>query len=90
MAKSFDHLARRIRSAMAFHQHDTGGGHIERQPQQRRQQQHGGKCCEIQRLVRLNADQQHHDGERDVEREHHVQQEGRKRQHHHAENHEYQ
>ena len=33
VAKRFDHLACRVRSAMAFHQHDTGGSHIERQPQ---------------------------------------------------------
>ena len=33
MAECLDHLARRIRAGVAFHQHDPGRGHIERQAQ---------------------------------------------------------
>ena len=40
LAERLDHLARCVGAGVAFEQHDTGGGHVERQTQQRGDQNH--------------------------------------------------
>ena len=68
IAEGLDHLARRVRPGVALHQDDAGGRDVERQAQQRRQQQHRGEHREIQRAPRVQAHQHHDHRQRDVER----------------------
>ncbi|MDT4869143.1 hypothetical protein FQZ97_1041580 [compost metagenome] len=72
-------------AVVAVEQHHAGRGDVQRQPQQRGDQQDGREHGEIQRPQRIHADQQDDDGQGDVEGEQHVQQERRDRQGHHAE-----
>ena len=83
MPEGVDHLPGRPRPGMAFEQHDARRGDVERQPQQRGDQQHRREHREIQRLHDVDGHQHddHRDG--DVEGEKDVEQEGRQRQHHH-------
>ena len=83
VAERFDHLARRRAAGVAFGQHDTGRGHIERQAQHGRDQQNGGKGHEVERLDRIQAGQQDDHCQRDVKAEEHVEHERRQRQDHH-------
>jgi hypothetical protein len=55
VAEGLDHLARRVRAGMALQQHDAGRGHVERQPQQRRDQQHRREHREVERLLGVQA-----------------------------------
>jgi hypothetical protein len=80
-------LPRRAGAGVAFQQHHPGGGHVQRQPQQRGHQQHGGKGGEVQRLDHVRGHQHHHQRHGDVEGEEQVQHEGRQRQHHHRQHH---
>ena len=82
-----DDLARGVRTGVPVHQHRTRRGHVERQPQHRRQQQHRRERREVERLDGVRGDQQHDQRDRDVEREEHVEQERRQRQHQHRQQH---
>ena len=85
LAEGRDHLAGRVRTLVAVHEHDAGRGDIERQAQDRHQQQHGREDREIERP--LDVEHRHDDDERqrDVEREQHVEHDRRQRQDHHRE-----
>ncbi|MNN55898.1 hypothetical protein D3C81_1708010 [compost metagenome] len=69
---------------MPVEQHHAGGSDVQRQAQQRGDQQDGREHGEIQRPQRIHADQQDDDRQGDVEGEQHVQQERRDRQGHHG------
>ena len=69
MTEGFDHLARRRRAGVPFHQDDTRGGNVQRQAQQRGEQQDRWKRGELQRALGEHRHQQHHDGQRNVEGE---------------------
>ena len=45
VAERLDHLARRAGAGVAVEQHDAGRGDVERQPQQRRQQDTAGNAA---------------------------------------------
>ncbi len=85
MPKGLDHFPGRIGAGVTVHQHNPAGGHVERQAQQRGEQQNGGESGEVERLLGVHADQQHHDGQCNIEGEQQVEQQRRQRQHHHAE-----
>ena len=87
VAEGLDDLARRIRAGMPLEQHDPRRGHVQRQAQQGRHQQHGREHGEIQWPVRIHRHQHHHHRDGDIEGEEHVEQEDRQRQHHHRQNH---
>ena len=90
LAEGLDHLARGIAPFMTVKQHHTGGGHVQRQPQQGCDQQNGGENREIQGPQGIGTDQQHDQRKRNIEGKQHVQQERGHRQHHHAEHHQQQ
>ena len=69
VTEGFDHLARRRRAGVPFHQDDTRGGNVQRQAQQRGEQQDRWKRGELQRALGEHRHQQHHDGQRNVEGE---------------------
>ena len=83
VAKSVDHLSGGARAGMAFEQHDARRGDVERQAQQRSDQQHRRKNREIERFHDVDRDQ--HDDHRngDIEGKEQVEHERRQRQHHH-------
>ncbi len=82
-AEALDDLAGRAGAGVAFGQHDAGRGHVERQPQQRGDQQHRRERGEVQRPHHLRGDHHHDQRQRDVEGEQQVQRQRRQRQHHH-------
>ncbi len=82
--EGLNHLARRGVAVLTVKHHHPGGSHVQRQTQQRGDQQNGRKHRKIQRPQGVHADQQYDDGQCNVEREEHVQQERRHRQHHHC------
>ena len=90
ITEGLDHLAGGALAFLAMQQHDAGGGDVQRQPQQRGNQQDGREHGEVERAQRIDADQQDDDGQGDVEREEHVEQERRHRQGHHAQQHQHQ
>ncbi len=83
MPERLDHLASGIPSGVTVQQHHPGRGHVEGQPQQGGDQQHGGKHREIQRSFAVDRRQQHHQRQGDVEGEKDVQREGWQRHDHH-------
>jgi len=84
VAEGLDHRTGSTRAGVAFQQHHPGGRHVERQPQQRGEQQHRGEDREVQRTLHVGGHHHHDQGQRDVEREEGVQQPGRQGQHHHG------
>ena len=90
LTKGLNHLTGRVATLVAVQQHHAGGGHVQRQPQQRGDQQNGREYRKVQRPQCVGTDQQHHQRQRDVEGKEHVQQKWRNRQHHHAEHHQQQ
>jgi hypothetical protein len=62
-AESLDNAARRTRSQIAVEQDDPGGGDVQRQPQQCRQQKQGRERREIGRFCRVERCQQDHQRE---------------------------
>jgi hypothetical protein len=90
VAERLDHLARRVGAGMAFEQHHAGRGHVQRQSQQRGQQQYRREYREFQRFHRVQADQQHNHCQCDVEGEQQIEQERRQRQNHHRQHHDHQ
>jgi len=71
---------------VAFQQHDPGRGDVERQAQQRRQQQNRGKNTELEWLANIDNAKNDSDGQGNVEREQNIQYCCRQRQHHHGQN----
>ncbi len=67
VTEGFHHLTRRRRAGMPFHQDDTRGGDVQRQAQQRGEQQDRWKRGELQRALGEHRHQQHHNGQRNVE-----------------------
>lgn len=84
LAEGLDHLTGGGVAVLAVQHHHPRRGHVKGQAQQRGNQQNGGKDRKIQRPQGVHADQQHDDGQGNVEGEEHVQQERRHRQHHHC------
>ncbi len=82
--EGLNHLARSGVAVLTVKHDHSRGSDVQRQTQQRGDQQNGRKYREVQRPQGIHADQQHDDGQCDVEREEHVQQERWHRQHHHC------
>ena len=74
-------------AGVALEQHHAGRGDVERQPQQRGQQQHRREGGEVERPHHVGRDHHHHQRHRDVEGEQQVERERRQRQHHHRQDH---
>ncbi|MNH01918.1 hypothetical protein D3C79_611430 [compost metagenome] len=89
-AEGLDHLACGAVTFLAVEHDHAGGGDVQRQAQQGRDQQDGGERGEVERAQGIHADQQDDDRQGDVEREEHVEQERRYRQHHHCQHHQQQ
>ena len=81
-AETLDDMAGGLVAFMAVDQHDAGGGDVERQPQQRGEQQHRGECAEIEDFRRVHRRHQHRHRQRDIDHEEHIQQRRRDRHHH--------
>ncbi|MND85265.1 hypothetical protein D3C80_771840 [compost metagenome] len=90
LAEGLDHLAGGAVALLAMQHHHPGGSHVQGQAQQRGHQQDGGERGEVERAQRIDADQQDHDRQGNVEGEEHVEQERRYRQHHHCQHHQQQ
>ena len=86
--EGFDDFAGGIPSGVSLQQHDAGGRDVERQAQQRGDQQHRRENGKVEGSHRVERDQHDHDRERDVEGKQHVERKRRQRQHHHAHDHE--
>ncbi|MNM74661.1 hypothetical protein D3C81_864250 [compost metagenome] len=84
LTEGLDHLTGSGVAVLTVEHHHPRGSDVQRQPQQRRHQQNGRKHREIQRPQGVHADQQHYDGQGNVEGEKHIEQERRNRQHHHC------
>ena len=85
LAEGFDDRAGRVAAGVTVQQHDAGRGDVERQAQQRGQQQHGREHAELERPRDVEHRHHHDQRQRDVEGEQHVQRDRRQRQHHHRE-----
>ena len=85
--KRLDHMACRRRAFVPVDQHHARGSDVEREAQQRGEQQHGREGTEIERLVDVHRGHQHREAERDVEHEEHIQQQRRDRQHQQEDHH---
>ena len=83
LAEGLDHLAGGIGAGVAVQQHDPGGGHVQRQPEQGGQQQDGGEGRQVERPHHVDDGQDHDQRDADVEREERVQHQRRHRQHDH-------
>ena len=90
LAKGLNHLAGRGMAVLTVEHDHSGGSHVECQAHQRRDQQNSGEYREIQRAQRVDADQQHNDGEGNVEGKEHIEEKRRNRQHHHCQHHQQQ
>jgi len=90
LTEGLDHLTGGGVAVLAVEHDHAGGRHVERQPQQGRHQQDRREYRKVQRPQGVNAHQQNHDRQRNVEGEEHVQQERRHRQHHHCQHHQQQ
>ena len=87
LAECLDHLAGRITTIVAFQKHHPRRRDVQRQAQQRRDQQHRRKHCKIERPKCIHSYQQHHQRQCDVEGEEQVKQERRQWQDHHRQQH---
>ena len=83
VAKRFNDLPRRRRAGVPFHQNDTSGSHVQRQTQQRGEQQNGRKGGKLQRALGEHRHQQYHNRQRDIKGKQQVEDERRQRQDHH-------
>ena len=87
VAERLDHPSRRARAGVTFHQNDARRGDVQRQAQQRREEQNGREGGELQRALGEHRHQQHHNRERDIKGEQQIEDEGGQRQHHHRQDH---
>ncbi|MNS52924.1 hypothetical protein D3C72_856630 [compost metagenome] len=62
VTKGLNHFTRRRPAGMSVHQNDTRGRDVQRQAQQRREQQDGRECSKIKGSLGKHRHQQHHDG----------------------------
>ncbi len=67
--EGLDHLTGSGMAVLTVEHHHPCRGHVQRQSQQRCHQQNGREHGKIQRPQSVHADQQHHDGQGNVERE---------------------
>ena len=81
-AERLDNAARRARAEVAMEQDEPGRGDVERQPQQRRHQQHGRERGKIQRAAVGRRNHQHRDRKRDRQRQQDVEQRRADRRNH--------
>ena len=81
-AEGLDDLA-----GLAVQQDQAGGRDVQRQPEERQDQQHRGEGAELQRLLDVEADHEHDQREGDVRDQQQVQQHRRQRDDHHADDH---
>ena len=89
VAERLDDVAGRTRPLGAVTQDEPRRGDVQREPEQRQDQQHRREGRELERPQRVDRQQQDHQGERDVEREEEVEDPGRHRDHHqHDDDHE--
>ncbi len=77
-----DDIASRRQTLVAVEEDEPCGGDVEREPEERHDQQHRGKGRELERPGRVHADQQDHERERDRERQQQVDQQRRQGQDH--------
>jgi hypothetical protein len=64
-----DDVARRGRSLLAAREDEAGGRNVQREPQDRRDQEHGRESRELERFVDPQRHHQDQDGERDRQRQ---------------------
>ena len=83
-AEGLDHMAGGRPALVPVDQHDAGRGDVERQAQQRGEQQDRGERAEIERLFGIHRRHQDRHRQRDVEHEEQVEQQRRGRHHHQA------
>jgi hypothetical protein len=78
VAKGVDHI-----TGIRFSQDQSGGGDVEREPEEREDQQQSRKNGQLKWLGDIDGHQDDDKAERDVERQQHVDQPRRHRNHHH-------
>ena len=82
LAEGHDDVARRFDAVGAMEQHEACRGHLQRQADEREQQEQRGKHRKRHRLLDIDRRQQQHHREPDVEREHQIEQQRRQRHDH--------
>ena len=82
LAERFDHMARRRRAFVAVDEHDARRGDVERETEQRREQQDGREGRKIERLRRRQRDHQDREADHDIADEADVEDDRRDRDHH--------
>ena len=82
IAERHDDGAGRVHAVLPMHQHQSGGGHVERQSQQGQQQEQRREDRELRGLPDVDHRQQQHDGETDVHREQQIEHDRRQRDDH--------
>ena len=83
VTEGLDHLAGSVRTGVPVKQHDSRRSHVQRQSQQRGDQQNRRENREVERLHGVHRHQQHHDRDGNVEGKEHVEHKRRQWQHHH-------
>ena len=82
VTKRLDHGTGRTGAGVAFEQHHTGRGHVQRQAHEGGQQQHRGEGCKIQRPQHVGRHHHHHQRHGNIERKKRIQHPRRDGQHH--------
>ena len=82
LAEGHDDVARRLHAVGAVHEDESRRRHVERQPDQRQQEQQRGEDTELDRLSDIDHRQQQHDGQSDGHRQQQVEQQRRQRHDH--------
>ncbi|MNH06764.1 hypothetical protein D3C79_661430 [compost metagenome] len=90
LTEGLDHFTGGSMAILPMEHDHPRRGDVQRQTQQGCHQQDGWKRSEIEGAQGVDADQQDHDRQGDVEGEEHVEQKRRDRQHHHCQHHQQQ
>ena len=77
LSKCFDHLAR-----ASLREDEARGTDVQREPEQREQEEEGGERAELEWVARVERDEQHDERDADRERQEHVQHDRRQRHQH--------
>ena len=87
LAERHDHVPRRLDALAAIEEHEPGRGDIERQTDERQQQEERRKHREFDRLPHVDRREQQRHGQPDVDRQEQVEQQRRQRNHHQQHDH---
>jgi len=82
LAEGADDVARGVRTLGAVQEDEPRGGHVERQAEQRDEEEDARECRQIEHALELECHEEERHRHRDARGEQQVEQDGRKRHHH--------